>query len=136
MIFRIVLAALLVTVTTWADDRADRARLSGRWQTESDVWSLDNKGDAMHVTHSNGSQTIAEFECNTLGSECEVKDSGKSAKVSLWYSGPKLVVLETKGSEVVKRRFSAPQPDMLDMEVIRVVPEGKPETLHLKRVQK
>jgi len=131
-----IFAAVIFSVTALADDQADRLRLSGKWQAESDIWSLDNKGDAIHLTHSNGSQTIEEFECNTLGSECAVKDSGKGAKVSLWYSGPKLVVLETKGSEVVKRRFSAPQSDMLDLEVIRVVPEGKTEMLHLKRVQK
>jgi len=135
--FRIVVVtAILLGGAAWADDQTARAKLAGTWQAESDVWSFDNKGDAIRVVHSTGNQTLAEFECNTMGSECSVKDSGKSAKVSLWYSGPKLVVLETRGSEVVKRRFSAADSDMLELEVIRVVPEGKTETIQLKRVPK
>ena len=71
-----------------------------------------------------------------MGRECEIKDSGRQAKVSMWFSGPKLVELETKGSEVVKRRFAlSGQGDTMELEVIPIVPVGRSETKLLKRIQ-
>jgi hypothetical protein len=56
--------------------------------------------------------------------------------VSVWFSGPKLVELETKGSEVIKRRFQvAGQGDTMQLEVISIVPDGRTETKMLKRVE-
>jgi len=70
-----------------------------------------------------------------MGRECEGKDAGREAKISLWFSGPKLVQLETRGSEVVKRRFAASQPgDSMEIEVIPIVPDGKKQVLKLKRL--
>ena len=48
---------------------------------------------------------------------------------------PKLVELETGGSVVMKRRFFAAAADTLELEVIPVVPEGKSELVHLRRVR-
>ena len=56
--------------------------------------------------------------------------------VSMWFNGPRLVELETKGSEVVKRRFMIlPKGDVMEMELIPIVPGGKPETFQFKRVE-
>jgi hypothetical protein len=71
----------------------------------------------------------------SLGKECEVKDAGRKVKVTLFFNGPKLVVLETRGDEVVKKRFGAVETgDTLELEVIPVAPDGKTETVHFKRV--
>ena len=108
-----VLASLLLSSAVFADDATDRVRLGGAWQVETpaagqapSVWTLQEKGGSIHVTRAEGARTLADFECNTEGRECAIKDSGKQVKVSLWFSGSKLVQLETRGSEVVKRRFS------------------------------
>ncbi len=133
-------AALALATAAPADNAINRAKLSGAWQSETTAgatWILDQKPGTVHITCSEGDRTVAEFECNTMGHECEMKESGKSAKVSMWFSGSKLVVLETRGREVVKRRFSvAEQGDTLNLEVIRVMPEGKTETLRFRRVQR
>ncbi len=56
--------------------------------------------------------------------------------MTLYFNGPNLVMLETKGSEVVKRRFGPTEKgDTLELEVIPMGADGKPETLHFQRVQ-
>ena len=138
----VVCAALLLAAPVLADDYADRTKLAGTWQAESastgetpSTWTLEEKGDAMHMTRSEGARKLADFECNTDGKECSVADSGKQMKVSMWYSGGKLVELETRGSDVVKRRFGiSAQEDKLEVEVMPIVPQGKPEKIVCKRM--
>ena len=56
--------------------------------------------------------------------------------MSIWFNGPRLVEMETKGSEVLKRWFLIlPKDDFMEMEVIPIVPGGKTETFQFKRVQ-
>ena len=116
---------------------ADRAKLTGAWESQGDnraTWVLEAKGDTWHISYSEGAQKPTEFECATDGRECNVKELGHGAKISLWFNGPMLVELETKGSEVVKRRFAvAPQGDQMDVEVIPIVSTAKAETLHFRR---
>jgi hypothetical protein len=118
-----------------AEDSAERAKLAGTWQGEANaVWILESQGDAFHITNSQGDKKIVEFAC-TLGKECEAKDAGRKVKVTLFYNGPKLVVLKTRGEEVVKLRFGAAEAgDTLELEVIPVSPNGKTETTHFKRL--
>src|ERR1700681_2718744 len=78
-----------------------RAKLIGSWRLQDDagrdagdVWVLEDRGAAIHITHTEGTHKLSDFECAPTGSECEVKDAGKSAKVSLWYNGPALVEME------------------------------------------
>jgi len=137
-------AILLFATSAVGDDGSARAKLIGRWKPqesaakEAGVWTLEAKnGDILRVTHSLGDQKLSELECSTTGRECEIKDSGKTAKVSMWFNGAKLVELETKGREVVKRRFAvAKQGDTLEVEIIPIVPEGRPETLRFARTQR
>lgn len=79
---------------------------------------------------------VAEFECGTEGSECAIKDTGRHAKVSMWFNGSKLVVLETRGDRIVKRRFGVSgKEDTLEPEIIPIMPAGKTETLRFRRVR-
>jgi hypothetical protein len=91
-----------------ADDKADRASLVGSWVQNggSHAWIIDNQADGLHVTEIEGSSPIADFQCNTEGQSCAIKIGGHKASVSMYYNGPALVQLETKGDQVVKRRFS------------------------------
>jgi hypothetical protein len=60
--------------------------------------------------------------------------NGHDAKVSLWYNGPKLVEMVTEGAHAVKRRYAVSADGAnLGVEIIPVVPEGRPETLTLLR---
>jgi hypothetical protein len=138
----IALSTLLLVGIAAADDDSSRAKLMGKWQ-QSDgeeaakaTWALEEvTADSIRVTNSSGGQTVTEFECNTVGKECTVKDAGRKSKVSLWFNGPKLVEMETKGAQVVKRRFSITgDGDVMELETMPIAPAGKVETSHFKRV--
>jgi hypothetical protein len=138
----VLLVTVFLATGAFADDAAERAKLVGVWQPQdpaakdAGVWTLEAKGENLRVAHSIGDQTVTEFECNTTGRECEVKDAQKKAKISMYFNGSKLVVLETKGHDIVKRQFSVvPQDDTLEVEIIPVVPDGKTETLRYHRAQ-
>lgn len=136
------LTALLLCVPVLADDVSDRAKLLGGWQAQdgsgkgATVWVLEMKGMAVHISESLGDMKISEFECVPKGMECEGTVGGIKATVSMYYDGPALVQLETKGSDVTRRRFTVTgQPDMMDIQVVPIVGAGKAETLHLKRIK-
>ncbi len=131
------LSVLLCGMAT-ADDVGDRAKLEGSWRLESasaeagPAWSFIRQGDSLQVTEIENGNKIADFKCPTDGKSCDVKVSGKKATVSFWYNGPKLVELETQGSDVLERRF-VPGDDSMEVEVMPMVPSGKLETTKFKR---
>jgi hypothetical protein len=134
--------AVVAGVPASADDTDARAKLTGKWQQQGDspdgvtAWTLQEKDTEIHVIAMHGSEKLADFECNTLGRECKSEDSGHAAKISFWFSGPSLVEMETRGSDVLKRRFSvSDQTGTMDVEVTPIVPAGRPETIHFTRVQ-
>jgi hypothetical protein len=57
------------------------------------------------MTQLEASAPIADFTCATDGHDCDIKISGKKAKVSLYYNGSALIQLETRGDTVTKRKF-------------------------------
>ena len=122
-----------------AQNSADREKLLGSWETGQSethsVWTLEAQGSSLHITNSLADKKLAEFACD-LGKECEVKDAGRKVKVLMYFNGPKIVVMETRGEEVFKRRFGVADPgNVLEVEMIPVVPDGKPETVRFTRVQ-
>jgi hypothetical protein len=142
-----VLLMFLAGAWVLADEQSDREKLIGSWQLqdspESDAttsWTFSDKGKGLHVTQREGASTVADFDCHVTGSSCEIKVSGKSATLSMWFNGAMLVQMETKGSDVLKRRFSIiPQSDassdVMEVEIMPITPSGKPKTLHYKRSQ-
>ena len=133
-------AALLLWVPVLADDASARAQLIGSWQQQDasgkgiSVWVVETKGNSLHITNSQGDQKLSEIECKP-GAECEGTASGKKSKVTMYFSGPTLVQLETVGSDVIKRQFTVrEQPDMMEIEVMPIIGSAKSETLHLKRM--
>jgi len=136
------LVSLLFASSAFADD-AGRAKLLGAWELQGGAdaggrasWILEEKGESWQVTYTQGNQKPAVFECAIDGRECTAKDLGHGAKVSLYFNGSKLVEMETKGPEVVKRRFGISEKgDEMEVEVIPIVSNAvKAETLHFKRV--
>ncbi len=124
-----------------ADNNAGKT-FSGTWTVQDSgkdgptKWIMEQKPDSIKIAEIRNDEKLAEFECNTLGQECEVKEGGKKTKVSIWFNGPKLVELETRGSDTVKRRFAMnPNGDEMDVEVIPISPAGKTEVVQFKRVE-
>jgi len=142
----IPLAAILLLslgAAALADDHGDRQKLVGSWELQGSAenspassWTFAAADNSIRVTQLEGSNKVADFTCGTAGTSCEVKTAGKKATVSMWFNGPLLVEMETKGSDVVKRRFKIlSQGDVMEMEVIPIVPSGKTETFQFKRAQ-
>jgi hypothetical protein len=139
---RLALTLLLsLGAVALADDQSDRQQLMGSWELQSPSentpaasWTFSATGNSMHVKQLDGGSEVADFACGTKGADCEVKTGGKKVTVSLWFNGPSLVEMETKGPEVVKRRFKIlPQGAVMEMEVIPIVPSGKTQTFEFKR---
>lgn len=126
-----------------ADDQSDHEKLIGSWELQGAAqsspvssWTFSAAKDSMQVTQVDNGQKVADFACDTVGTPCEIKTAGKKAMVSMWFNGPLFVEMETKGSDVVKRRFKIlPQDETMEMEVIPIVPSGKTETFQFKRAQ-
>ena len=136
----VALSSLLLAGSALTADDTTREKLAGKWQqsegngSSKSTWTLENTGDSIHVINSNPTETIEEFDCNTLGKECAVKNAHHKSKVSLWFNGAALVELETTGNQVVKRRFTVTgNGDTMDLETIPIVPSGQPDTVHFKR---
>ena len=142
---RIPFAAMCLTVFlggAFSADRPDRGRLVGAWQGMSvadsnngTVWVIEDKGNTLHLMRSEGSRKIEEFECSTSGHECSGRDSGRKTIVSMWFNSGVLVQMETKGSEVVKRRFAvADQGDSMEIQTVLITPTGPTETARFTRL--
>jgi hypothetical protein len=131
----LVAAWAALMLPSLAADDGDRTKLAGSWQESAGdpgkTWTIAEMGDRMQITETVKGEKLVEFQCNTVGKEC----SAKHGKVSMWFNGPKLVVMETRGSDVVKRRFEASADGgALELEVIPIAPSGKTEKVALKRV--
>lgn len=138
-----IMLLLLLGTAARGDDQSDRQKLAGSWELQgatgnspASAWTFSQDRASIRVTEVDGGSKVADFACRTDGTPCEAKSAGKKTTVSMWFLGPRLVEMETKGAEVVKRRFRIlPQGDLMEMEVIPIVPAGKTETFQFKRAQ-
>ena len=138
-----VILLLLLGVGALADDQSERQKLIRSWELQSPAenipptsWTFSATGKSMRIKELEGGSKVADFACGTDGTPCEIKTGGKRAMVSLWFNGPRLVEMETKGADVVKRRFKIlPVSGIMEMEVIPIVPGGKTETFGFERAQ-
>jgi hypothetical protein len=132
------LALLMASPAVFGDDMRDREKLNGRWQQEGSntVWTVEGSGGTMRTSFQAGDGRVREVACNTVGRECKLTNDGDDIAASMWFNGPKLVQLEIRGSDVIKRRFAvAPDGEGLEIEIIPIVPPGKTEVIKCRRVQ-
>ncbi len=139
MHIRLMIVTLaLMGVACFADDGADRNKLAGTWNLDgggNTAWSVrGTPAGGVHLTYTRGTEKLADFECNTEGKECPVRMEGKPVKISLYFNGPKLVMLVTRGDTVVKWRFGVVSDSEMEVETAPITPAGKAETLHFKHV--
>jgi hypothetical protein len=123
-----------------AETVSDRSKLAGTWESatpdkgDREVWVIEEDDSGLRIKH-NDSGKETEFDCDRGKRDCEVKGDARKLQVSTWFNGPMLVQLETRGSDVVKRRFVVQsQDDLMEVEVMPLVPPGKTEVLRFKRV--
>ena len=136
MRFMLIVCGALMMSAALAQDTDDRPDLTGKWQIDparsdggnGESLNIEANDDSLHYLEQTHNGDTAEFNCTTDGKECAMTDSGHKAKVSLWYNGASLVLMETKGSSVVKRKLTLTGPT-LQMEVIPIVPQGKTDKL-------
>jgi hypothetical protein len=119
----------------------DRPNMTGRWQIDparsegggGETLSIQAKDDdSLHYLLESHNGGIAEFQCITDGRECAMTDGGHKAKVSVWFNGDSLGMMETRGSNVVKRKLTVTG-STLQMDVIPIVPQGKTDKLVFTR---
>ncbi len=91
-----------------ADTQPELTGFVGSWAQSGGTggWAIQIASNGLHVTQTEGAATVADFDCATDGHDCNVKVSGHPAKVSMYFNGPALIELETRGAQVVKRRFA------------------------------
>lgn len=137
IILRLSCCGLMIAATTTANTPGAEDQLVGKWHQKSDpalTLTFTHSGDTLKMTETKGDKVQLEFDCNTLGKECEAKREGHAAKVSVWFNGPKMIVLETDGSKITRQRFQvAENGDTLSVEVSEMSAVGKPEHLSFVR---
>ncbi len=124
-----LLFAAVVPVLGWAAN--EDPSYSGTWKTENKNLALvvEQTGDTIHVTEQRDGRTLCEYTCNSNGKDCNFKEEGKKAKVSVYFNGPKMVEIRTRGDVVMKRRFGLTNDGKtLEVESMPIVPPGRTET--------
>lgn len=120
------------------EEQADREKLIGSWVQSggTSAWIINSAAEGLHVTQMEGWSNVADFQCNTDGQNCVVKVGGHKATVSMYYNGRALVELETKGDEIVKRRFSIlPSGNSMKVEVTPMTGRVQTQALEFERGQ-
>lgn len=127
----ILVVTVLTAAAAFASDRPD---LNGKWQIASNAGKLkfetlliEQTPDSVKITESSANKKPVDVSCNIDAKECKLKDR----KVSFWYNGPALVMMESNedGDVVTKTRLS-PGADgkTLSLEVTRILPAGSSAT--------
>lgn len=140
---RLLFVLLAVLAAAAAGGRPD---LNGSWTLEptrsqaADITSatltISQSDSEVQVkeaySFASGKTGTLEFRCNTMGKECAFKSENEPVKVSLWYGGPRLVVMETRGKHgdvVRKRQFGLATDGALTVEISSISPPGDKQTL-------
>lgn len=123
-----------VVMPVHADEQADRASLVGSWVQSggNHAWIINSNANGLHMTQIEGSGTIADFDCDTMGQKCDVKISGHKATVSMYYNGSALVQLENKDGDIVERKFTV-SGSSLKVEVTPMTGRLQTENLEFQR---
>ncbi len=143
---KLLLLCALAISAVWAQDRPE---LNGVWRLDparsafSDVklkaqtLSIHQEDESIKIaeaaTEESGKERKLEFECNTNGKECSLKLNGQPVKVSAYYNGAVLVLIEQhKGNDSAMRKRLKTSEDgkTLTIEIANLARPGqKPDSL-------
>lgn len=105
---------------------------AGTWQLpdKSSELVVEQTGDTLHVKEQRGAEVLCEYTCNSNGKSCDFREGGKKSKVSVYFNGPILVEIRTRGESITKRRFGLKDDGKtLEVETMPISPPGKTETV-------
>jgi hypothetical protein len=137
---------LFAISAVWAQDRP---ALTGAWRLDparsafaearlkSQLLTIRQEDESIKVeeaaTEENGKDRKTEYECNTNGKECAVKLNGQAVKISAYYNGDVLVVIEQRKSNDAtsrKRMKTSEDGNTMTIEIANLGRPGqKPDTL-------
>lgn len=73
-----------------ADQQSDRASLIGSWVQSggNNAWIIDNAADGLHIKEIEGSGTVADYQCNLDGHDCDVKSGATRSRYRCTSTAP------------------------------------------------
>jgi hypothetical protein len=135
-------SVLIVLCLAQSTDKPD---ISGKWtldpakskvnESSARLIQIEKKDKEMHWVETvkrNDKEATVEYQCAATGRECDMKDEGHPAKVSLYYNGPALMETKTNGREgedVTRRKIELNADGTLQIEVVHIVPQKEKELL-------
>jgi hypothetical protein len=143
---KLLLLCTLAIGAVWAQDRPE---LNGVWSLDparsafsevklkTQTLSIHQEEESIKIaeaaTEENGKERKLEYECNTNGKECALKLNGQPFKVSAYYNGAVLVLIEQrKGNDSAMRKRLKTSEDgkTLTIEIANLARPGqKPDSL-------
>ena len=149
MLFRILSlggSVLIVLCLAQTDAKPD---ISGKWsldpakskvhESAGRVLEIEKRDKELHILEKvsrSGKEATVEYQCAAIGKECEMKDEGHPAKVSLYYNGAALVETKTNGREgedVTRRKIELNADGTLSIEVMHIVPQKEAQKMVFTR---
>ncbi len=141
---KLLLLSSLVLSAAWPQDRPE---LNGVWRLDAahstfsetrlkaQTLSIKQEDESIKVeetaTEESGKERKLEYECNTNGKECTLKLNGQAVKISAYYNGAVLVMIEQrKGSDYRKRLKTSEDGKTLTIEIGNLGKPGqKPDSM-------
>jgi hypothetical protein len=143
---KLILVGLLALSSLWSQDRPE---LNGVWRLDtahstfsetrlkSQTLTIKQEDESIKIddtaTEESGKDRKLEYECNTNGKECSLKVNGQPLKVSAYYNGAVLVLIEQrKGNDLTtrKRMKTSEDGNTLTIEIANLARPGqKPDSL-------
>src|SRR3954453_22134826 len=123
---------------------AARPNFSGSWQLDlvrsntalkdALVWKIDHKLADIAIEEVSGSKTLSSAKC-TIAKPCEFDDNGKKNSAMTYYLETTLVQIRSApdNSSVIERHLTIDEHGAMRVEVMAIVPSGKPEVLVFTR---
>src|SRR5579884_4511590 len=118
--WKILLLITMAAGVSFADTDDGKPHFNGYWQSDAGrnlTLSINENNGKLHFVQSAGNET-EDWTCGTAANQCDLPGVQKG-KVSVWYNGPALVIMETRGEKVTKERlqFSADK-SKLELEIV------------------
>lgn len=137
---RPALLVLGVAASVAAGQEIKKPNFSGNWRLNSEKSEMNSKkaegltlvieqnAKSIHLSETGEDRKKTEFQCDTVGKECDGTFEGQPGKISLFYMGETLVRMETKGAggDSVARKTMTLSADGkgIDVEISYIVPPG------------
>jgi hypothetical protein len=136
----VALLALLAVTPSMAEQPTINGKpdFSGTWKAESNdsnTWVIEQTEDSISIREMGADKkTNTDIRCSTRGADCNGRVEGDDVKAAFYYNGPALVATMRRGKSVNRvRRTLSDDGQKMSVEMIPLLPAGKPHTIVLVR---